>query len=271
MVRQINTLRTDISIRPMAALWATLVCIFCSGCLVVPLRVPAKSISVSGAAGKHIEYGFIKSGVTTRKEVTEKLKSIDTGVEDETVFVGRWAESSWGVAWALGGGYAGEAGWNRDWAIHNLLIDFDVNGIVLQTSVLSDNDVLKSLSERLSRNPGKSLDFSRPISVPVEYIRSNGHVLGTLILSKDEFAFVVDREANPKSKYDFKISPENLNDLGPGAKDIDDPPRPESIGVTIYFKNKIAVGRKLSARTDIPTTLILLEYIQRVHARTNLK
>lgn len=118
--------------RLIAVAWTALLCAFCSGCI-VPVRVPTKSISVSGATRKRIDLGFIKPGVTTREEIAQKLDWIDTGVKDENIYVGRWAESSWGVAWAVAGEYNGSAGWNRAWTIHNLLIDFDEKGVALQT------------------------------------------------------------------------------------------------------------------------------------------
>jgi hypothetical protein len=188
---------TSPKIRLIAVAWTALLCTFCTGCI-VPVRVPTKAISVSGETGKKLDLGFIKAGVTTREEIVQKLSWVDTGVKEDNLFVGRWAQSSWGIAWAVGSGYSAAGGWNRAWAIHNRLIDFDEKGIVLQTSDLTDKELLKKLTERVSNDPLHPLDLSEPIRASVEYIRSDKHFLGTLILNKDYFGFIEDRERGSK-------------------------------------------------------------------------
>jgi len=257
-------------IRLTAVVWTALLCAFCSGCI-VPVRVPTKSISVSGATGKRIDLGFIKPGVTTREEIAQKLDWIDTGVKDENIYVGRWAESSWGVAWAVAGGYSGSAGWNRAWTIHNLLIDFDEKGVALQTSDLHDKELLKKLSERVSNDPSHPLDLSTPIRASVEYIRSDKHFLGTLILSKEDFRFIEDRETGSKVAYDFKTPPDNVSELSLGTWGSSYTSHPEYMDLTIHFKRRTAVGSKLLARADLPTTMILLKYIRQAQSGSSSK
>src|SRR5208282_5493224 len=201
--------KVNLRIRLIAAVRIVLLYACCSGCITVPVRVPTKTISVSGETGKKLDLGFIKAGATTREEIVQKLGWVDTGVKHDNLFVGRWAESSWGVAWAAGGGYSAAGGWNRAWTTHNLVLDFDEKGVVQQSSLVPDKDVIKTLSERISKDPLRSLDLSVPIKAPVEYIRSGKHFLGTLILSKDDFRFLEDRETGSKVAYDFKTPPEN--------------------------------------------------------------
>jgi len=263
--------KTSLRIRLAAGVWTALVCACCSGCITVPVRVPTKTISVSGETGKKLDLGFIKAGATTREEIVQKLGWVDTGVKDDNLFVGRWAESSWGVAWAAGGGYSAAGGWNRAWTTHNLILDFDEKGLVQQMSIVPDKEVIKTLSERISKDPLHSLDLSVPIKAPVEYIRAGKHFLGTLILSKDDFRFLEDREMGSKVAYDFKTPPENVSHLSLGSWVASNSSHPENVVVTIHFRRRTAVGSKLVSRVDVPTTMILLKYIQQTQSDSPFK
>jgi hypothetical protein len=262
-----NSLR----IRLIAAVLTGLLCAGCSGCIVIPIRVPTKTISVSGEVGKKLDLEFIKPSATTREEIAQKLGWIDTGAKDDNVFVGRWAQSTWGVAWAAGGYYSGAGGWSRTWVVHNLVVDFDEKGVVLKTLLLPDKDVIKTLSERISKDPVRSLDLSVPIRAPVEYMRSDKHFLGTLILSKDDFQFLEDREKGSRIAYDFRTPPENVSHLSMGNWVDSNSSHPENMAVTIHFRRKTPVGRKLVARVDLPTTMILLKYIRQTRSGSSFR
>ncbi len=252
-------------IRLIAATGTGLLCACCAGCIAVPLRVPTKTISVSGATGKTIDLEFIKPGATTREDLGQKLGWIDTGIKDDKLFVGRWAQSSWGVAWAAGGGYSATGGWNRSWKTHNLIVDFDENAVVQRMWLVPDKDVISTLSEWVTVNPGRPLDLSPPIETPIEYIRSGKYFLGTLILRQDDLRFVEDRDKGSKVAYDFKTSRENISHLSLGNWLAADAGHPENVVVTTHFRRKTAVGSKLAARMDVPTMLILIKYIQQTH------
>jgi hypothetical protein len=258
-------------IRLIRAVWIALLCAWCSGCIVVPVRVPTKTISASGETGKKLDVEFIKVGTTTREEVGHKLGWVDTGVKDDKLFLGRWADSSWGVAWAAGGGYSGAGGWNRSWTAHNLVLDFDEKGVVQQMSVVLDKDIINTLSERISKDPSRSLDLSVPIEAPVEYIRPGKQFLGTLILSKDDFTFLEDRGTGSKVAHDFKTSPENISHLSMGSWVASDSSHPENVVVTIHFRQKTPAGSKLAVRVDMPTTMILLKYIRQTQSGSSFK
>lgn len=262
--------KTSLQIRLVATVSAALLCACCSGCITVPVRVPTKTIGVSGVTGKKLDLTFIKAGATTREEIVQKLGWVDTGVRDD-LFVGRWAESSWGVAWAVAGGYRSAGGWNRAWTIHNLVVELNDKGVVLQSLLLPDKDILRTLSDWISKDPIRSLDLSVPIRAPIEYIRSGKNSLGTLILSKDDFRFLEDRETGSKVVYDFKTPPENVRGLSLGHWVASNSSHPENITVTIHFKRKTAVGSKLVARVDLPTAMILLKYIRQTRSDSSFK
>ena len=257
-------------IRFLRLAWIALLCAFFSGCVVVPMRAPTKTRSSSGEVGKKLDLDFIQVGTTTREEVGQKLAWVDTGVKDDRLFLGRWAESSWGVLWAAGGPPAsGAGGWERSWKTHNLLLDFDEIGVVQQVSFVSDEDILRTLSKRVSKDPSRSLDLSAPIEVPVDYIRSSKHFMGTLILGRDAFVFLEDRETKSKEAYDFRISPASIGHLsmdhrGPVRIErgpVLDVVPPGKVVVTIHLKQKTSVGSKMKVRVDLPTTMILIKYI----------
>jgi len=258
--------KIGLRIRIIGAVGSAVLCAYCAGCIAVPVRVPTKTVSVSGEKGKAIDLEFIKVGATTREDVGQKLGWVDTGITDDKLFVGRWAQSSWGVAWAAGGGYSATGGWNRAWKTHNLVVDFDEKGVVQRMWLVPDRDVVSTLSEWVFTNPSRLLDLSAPIEAPIEYIHSGKHFLGTLVLSKDDLRFLEDRDKGSKVAYDFKTSPENISHLSFGNWVASDAAHPENIVVAIHFRRKTAVGSKLPARMDLPTMMILIKYMRQTQS-----
>jgi len=250
----------------LRAVWSAALCAGCAGCIVVPVRVPTKTVSVSGAIGKKIDLEFIKVGATTREDVRQKLGWVDTGIKDDQLFVGRWAQSSWGVAWAAGGGYSAAGGWNRAWKTHNLVVDFDENAVIHRMWLIPDTDVIDTLSEWVYTNRSPPLDLSTPIKAPIEYIHSGKRLLGSLVLSKDDLRFLEDRETGSKVAYDFKTSPGNISHLSLGSWTASNAAHPENVVVAIHFRQKTAVGSKLPARMDLPTMMLLIKYIRQTQS-----
>ena len=109
------------------------------------------------------------------------------------------------------------------------------------------------------------------IQAPVEYIRSGKHFLGTLVLSKDDLRFLEDRDKGSKVAYDFKTSPGNVRQLSMGSWVAKDSSYPENVVVTIHFRQKTAIGSKLTARVDLPTTMMLLKYIRQTQSGSSFK
>jgi hypothetical protein len=250
--------RTGFCIRFISSVSVALLCACLFGC-VVPLRVPPKSKSVSGQTEKKLDLEFIKLGTTTREEIDQKLGWVNVGLKDDRIFLGRWADSSWGVAWAAS--YcSGCAGWNRKWTIHNLVLYLDEKGIVQQKSLILDEEIISTLSELILRDPGRSLNLSAPIELPVEYVRFNKHIAGTLLLGNEDFVFLGDRKAGSKLAYDFKTSPQNISHLRMGKRAASDSENPENVGVMIYFKQRISVGNKITVQMNLPETMTLLIY-----------
>jgi len=141
------------------------------------MRAPTKTRTPEGTELRRtVDLGFLQAGKTTRQEVETALAWIAadaaTDIRDDRFFLGRWAESDWGVAWAAGGYYAAAGGWNRYWKLHNLVIDFDECGVVRQITQIPNEELFRVLRERVRRDPGHPLDLSAAIEIPVEYLRA---------------------------------------------------------------------------------------------------
>jgi hypothetical protein len=252
--------RLPIRLTRIASITLTFFC--CAGCVAVPVHTATKTVSVSGATGKKLELDFIKIGSTSREEVLQKLGWVDTGVKNDRLFVGRWADSSWGVVWAAGGGYSGAAGWNRSWTMHTLVLEFNEQGVTEKMSFVSDEELASALDERLSKGPAGLLDLATPITLSVEYLRSGNHVPGKLILSHDDLRFLQESGVGSNVAYDFKTPPVNLSHLTTGSRGAAHSSHPQNLTATIHFKQKTSVGSKFTVQIDVPSTVVLLLYIR---------
>jgi hypothetical protein len=156
----------------------SLTLLFCSACIVVPVRVPELSRNAAGV-DEHLDFAFLKAGITTRGEVTKNLEAIDTRA-DERFFWGRWQSSKWYV----GGGTIGAGGGDRVWATHNILIQFDPQDLVREW-VIIDSKTLDSHLDELNRQNAPALSI--PISLPAR--RRFEQVSGQLALKSDSIEY----------------------------------------------------------------------------------
>jgi hypothetical protein len=106
----------------LSAALATLVVVFRAGRMVIPIRTQARTRGASTETREQVNLEFIKKGVTGRDEIARKLAWMNTGVNDDRLFIGRWSDSRWEVFWIAGGYYAADAGWNRKWNTHDLFV-----------------------------------------------------------------------------------------------------------------------------------------------------
>lgn len=244
------------------------VCSLCSGCLVVPMRAPTKTRTADGKELKRtVDLSFLQAGKTTREEVESKLAWTVTSVSDDRFILARWAQSKWGVIWGAGGTYSGAGGWNRYWKLHNLMIDFDENGIVQQTTQIPDEKLFQVLMERVRRDPRHPLDLSAAIEVPAEYMRAGQRVPGKLVLGQDSFAFVRDQDPKKKKQqkpqpFEFQTAPDNIRGLRTADRGAESN-QPQFWAVRIEFKNTVGmgVGKRMDVKIDLPATLTLIRLV----------
>ncbi len=249
------------------------VCAFYAGC-VLPMRAPTKIQTTAGKGLKNtVDLSFIQPGRSTREEVESRLGWIATGVRDERFSLGRWSESKWGVAWALGGYAAAAGGWNRHWKVHNLLVDYDECGVVEQFSQIPNEELLQALMERVRRGHSLPLDLSVPIEIPVEYVTLWQTTPGKLVLGPDNFAFVWDKNPIPKKNqkmdpFKYQTATNNISNLLSINRGEVEPDNPQFWAIRIMFKHPIAkgVGKRMDVKIDLPSTLTLIRYFAQIQS-----
>ena len=238
------------------ALMCTFLGLFWLGCLAAPMRVPTHT---QGPSGKHTntDLSFLRIGSTTRGNVVQHLGWADSQLKNGRLFLARWRDSKWVVAWAVGGGYSGTGGAPRLWHTHNLAVEFDEKDVVTAYHEFGDDALAKELLASLERTKTSGLDFSSPVVLSIKHRRGQHYEPATLSLSKDSFE--VTKPDMPSS--DFKIAPQQIIGFTfvNGLKE--ESPDPQSTNYTFHFREKTKVGKNLTIRVDIPTLAILVQYL----------
>jgi hypothetical protein len=243
------------------ALTCALSCLFWLGC-VTPMRVPHHT---EGPAGQHAsaDLNFLHVGSTTRAEVVQQMGWADAGIKNQRLFLGRWRDSKWVVAWVVAG--AGDAGAGggaggapRVWHTHNLIVEFDdKNNVVTKYHVFPDDILPRELSASLQRVNTPPLDLSHPIDVPVKHRRGQHYEPATLSLGKDS----IELSKPDRADSNFKITPQKITGLTfvNGLKE--ESPSPQSTNYTLHFSEKTNVGKNLTMRIDMPALVTLVQYL----------
>jgi hypothetical protein len=92
---------------------------------------------------------FIREGETSRQEVMKRLAWMDMGIEENRLFWGRWSASSShltspsGLVTLLPSALGGRQDLKRK--IHNLLVEFDDNAVVVRVRKKEDKDIVREL------------------------------------------------------------------------------------------------------------------------------
>lgn len=182
--------------------------VFCAACIVVPVRVPELSRNAAGI-NQHLDFGFLKAGVTPHNDVTTKLQAIDTGT-NEGFFWGRWQSSKWYV----GGGTIGAGGGDRVWGTHNVLVQFDSQDLVREWAMVGGKD-LDSHLDAMIRPSAPALSI--PVSLPAR--RLFGDMSGQLQLKNDsiEYSATGVGFATPRANIEKVISVDLVDNQGGGS------------------------------------------------------
>ncbi len=242
--------------RAFTLLCGGFICLLCASCLVAPIPMRKRTIGPTGIKAKTVDLSFIQVGATSREEVFEKLGWIDTGLQNERVFLGRWTGSSHGWVWAVGGGLSGAGGAERVWGEKNLLLEFDQDSIVKEFRVVKDKSLLKELSAWSTL--GVFPPLSRPLTIYITHRHDKGGTFqdATLTLGED---FVEFEEVGGAS-HNFRISPEKITRVsraGPFSMSRGDS---KYFFLTIHFKQKTKAGKKITISLDLPTLTTLVSY-----------
>ncbi|MGH9680267.1 MAG: hypothetical protein ACRD4Y_09970, partial [Candidatus Acidiferrales bacterium] len=135
----------------------------------------------------------------------EKLDWINTGVQEDSLFVGRWSAYSFDVVWGWGPPplYT-MPGTQENWRPNNLMVEFDAQRVVKQFRVLSDSDFLRELSSWVQRNEPSLPAFIAPPTITVKHRHASGkYHFAELTLERDSLEF----HESDDSSHDFRIAP----------------------------------------------------------------
>jgi len=151
------------------SLGALLAVTLCSStaCVVVPVRAPELTRNAAGT-NEHLDFSFLKAGAATRSDVTKNLGAIDSGA-NEPFFWGRWQSSKWYVVT----GTLGAGGGDRQWRVHNVLIQFDSKDLVREWEMVGSKD-LDSRLDSLDGHNANLVPVPARLSARLLYARTSG-------------------------------------------------------------------------------------------------
>lgn len=215
---------------------------------------------VRGYAGEPtnntVDLKFLRIGETKREDVLQNLHWADSGIKEDRLFWGRWISSGSGWVWAVAGGASFESGANRNWEAHNLLVEFDENGIVNQVHEVNDSQLLAQLCDALVRSKVPPLELGSPIEVKGKHRRRT---------QEDEYIVLqLERDALQvkgwdDGKRDFRVSPEKIERVTTSG--MGDPFFAE---VSLHLSQKTAAGLNPSFIMRPADLLVFAKYVQLV-------
>ena len=256
-----------------ALFFANVVCVFLvcaalTGCIgVTPL--PKATRTPQKTEIKTVDLGFLQPGHTTRAEVSEKLKLIDTGYKSDRFFLGRWSSSSMG-GWAyivgLGGG-VGNA--SRFWKSGNLMVEFTEHGVVQNYKTFDDGHLLKELGPVVALAATLT---GEPHQMDIKYFKDNyGQVPARLTLTASTFVF--EELGTGKKAYKFTLPAQEVVRLTTSAAQQNDPD-PVYTMHTLHFARSLRPlggprGKTIQLEVDTPGLVQLLSFIAHSSKETN--
>ena len=220
-------------------------------------RLPERTRTPQGSVQK-IDLSFLRPGETTRAEVLEKLKPIDTGLQSDRFFLGRWDTSKWG-GWAfVAGGNNAAGGTTRFWHDVNFLAEFDDKGTLKKYEIFPD----KLLNEKLALVAAESKLASgterRQMAIQFAYQRI---VPGKIVLTAESMEFV--EESKAKKPWHFTVPRGQLSDIGLSA--LVRAPDPVYVSEVLHFSDNLKQfggprGKRLYLRVTVRDLVELLAY-----------
>jgi len=252
--------------RSLAVITLTL-CVALTGCIgATPL--PKRTRTAQGTVVKNVDVSFIHPGQTTRAEVREKLKVIDTGYQGDRFFLGRWSSSTWG-GWIILAGMCCEAvgGGGRVWKSGNLLVEFDDAGLVKRTEPFDDKKAYLLLTLVAENTP---LQLDLPLEIPVRYLKNHTIVPATVVLSKDSLG--LEETSGDKKRYKFSVPARDLvkiqTSIFLSSSD------PTYVGWRIHCKHDLSQfggprGKDLDVDVTVPQLVTLMRYVRNTSQADN--
>src|SRR5258708_7818872 len=241
------------SIAPVALLLLSFVF---SGCIGVT-RVPERTRTPQGQV-KKIDLSFLRPGETTRAEVLEKLKPIDTSVHGDRFFLGRWDNSKWS-GWAFVGGDNSPAGGaKRLWHDVNFLAEFDDKGILKRYEAFPDKLLAEKLAPVAAETKLPSGTDRAEMAIQFAY---QGIVPGKLTLTAGSMEFI--EQSKAKKPRHFTVPRGQLSAIGLSV--LTAAPDPVYVSEVLHFSGNLKQfggprGNRLYLRVTVPDLVVLLAY-----------
>jgi hypothetical protein len=231
------------------------------GCIgATPL--PKRTRTPEGTEVKNIDLSFLHPGQTTRAEVKEKLKLINTGYQGDHFFLGWWSSSAWG-GWVVYPGLppAGLGGGGRAWKSGNLLVEFDDAGTVVRFEPFDDTKALRCLAPVATQTP---LQLEYQLELPVKYWKNAGtnKVDAKIVLSKGTFVFEELGELKKKHKFSLPASEVLRVETPISIRDPDPTYTSQRLRCAKDLKRIGGPpGRDLNLEVTIPQLVTLMSYV----------
>lgn len=185
-----------------------------SGCIVIP---HPRNIAIGrGFETKKPKLESIKTGQTTREDVTNLLGQFDTDASQGRFVWARWQQVKVQVEWFMAGaspnaGMGAAGGSERVWKILNVIALFDESGSVRYYRLCKETNVISNLKEIVSQiDPAP--DVSSDLVLPASHHHPplNSHGRGRVIFENGALSF--EEPKTPEHNFGLPLSAiERLN------------------------------------------------------------
>jgi hypothetical protein len=256
---------TDSRIRRSAffvlSLFAFFSSLLCSGCMVLPAAKTKSPIGASGVPPGKLDLKFIQPGSTQRAEIFERLSALDSGCSNNQFFWGRWSTRSVDVVWVSSNVPESWPGTVHGYSIHNLLVEFDSQGVVQSSRVIPDDKIIAELHALQVKTNTPPTDFSKPLSFPVEFTSWQRGIIsapaqsGTIVLSQEFFQFIEEGTG----KYNFTVPRSSLGQIKHDQYGSDNQD-PGLIFAILHFNQTTPFGQDLHVSLALNDLIALLQF-----------
>ena len=118
----------------------TILLLAVQACCAIPIPVPEKEM-LSGTEMQGKDVVFIKSGITSRGEIVEKLGKPYAIIEELRIIAYKWEMLSGYMPWFIAGGYSGVGGVLTRGSNKVLFVAFDENDRVTRFEIITQSDI----------------------------------------------------------------------------------------------------------------------------------
>jgi hypothetical protein len=174
-----------------------LLALLLAGCIAIPH--PRNVAMARGIETKKPKLEFLKTGATTRADMSRALGFFDTDASSGPLFWARWQQVKVQVEWAAGGYGGAGAGSERIWKIINVLATFDDNDVLTNYRICSERELMNCL-EKFVHNQPFPAEFLNSLVVPASHEARLHNGEGRAIIEGGEVTF----EESKTPRHNFR-------------------------------------------------------------------